>query len=171
KTRELLTAELGGEPFSLRRYVHSAPIVHDFADALDVLAVLREAEVPMALVHDEYGSFEGIITPADILEAIAGVFRADLEEGEIDVVRRDDGSWLLPGLMPADEMADHLGIHLPAERSYSTLAGFLLSHTQELPQIGATVDTMGWRFEIVDLDGRRIDRVLATKIDTPPPES
>jgi len=119
----------------------------------------------MALVHDEYGTFEGIITPADILGAIAGVFRADIEEGEVDVVQRDDGSWLLPGMMPADEMADRLGLKLPEERGYSTLAGFLLSYTQELPTTGKVVDAMGWRFEIVDMDGRRIDRVLASKTD------
>ncbi|MFC6489265.1 hemolysin family protein [Nitratireductor sp. GCM10026969] len=166
-TRELLAAELSGEALDPRRYVHQVPVVHDFAGALDVLTMLREAELPMALVHDEYGSFEGIITPADILEAIAGVFRADLEEGETDVVHRPDGSWLLPGLMPADEMADHLRIDLPEERSYTTLAGFLLSYTQELPKTGAVVEVMGWSFEIVDLDGRRIDRVLARKVEGP----
>ncbi|MDZ5698036.1 hemolysin family protein [Chelativorans sp. M5D2P16] len=166
-TRELLASELSGEALDPRRYVHQVPIVHDLAGALDVLTMLREAELPMALVHDEYGSFEGIITPADILEAIAGVFRADLEEGETDAVHRPDGSWLLPGLMPADEMADHLRIDLPEERSYTTLAGFLLSYTQELPKTGAVVEVMGWSFEIVDLDGRRIDRVLATKIEGP----
>ncbi|WP_309083177.1 hemolysin family protein [Chelativorans sp.] len=164
-TREMLAAYLTQETIDPRAFVRTAPIVHDFADALDVLATLRQAEVPMALVHDEYGSFEGIITPADILGAIAGVFRADIEEGEVDVVQREDGSWLLPGLMPADEMADRLGLKLPEERGYSTLAGFLLSYTQELPTTGKVVDAMGWRFEIVDMDGRRIDRVLATKTD------
>ncbi|MCT7374864.1 hemolysin family protein [Chelativorans salis] len=167
KVRELLAAQLSKKPLDMRAHVRVAPVVHDFADALDVLAMLREAEVPMALVHDEYGSFEGIVTPADILEAIAGVFRADVEKGELDIVQREDGSWLLPGLMPADEMADHLGIRLPEDRNYTTLAGFLLSHTQELPKTGNMVDTMGWRFEIVDLDGRRIDRVLASKADAP----
>ncbi|WP_159591646.1 hemolysin family protein [Chelativorans xinjiangense] len=167
KVRELLAARLSEEPLDMRAHVHPVPVVHDFADALDVLAALRQAEVPMALVHDEYGSFEGIVTPADVLEAIAGVFRADAEEGELDIVQREDGSWLLPGLMPADEMADHLGFLLPADRSYTTLAGFLLSYTQELPRTGARVDAMGWRFEIVDLDGRRIDRVLATKQNAP----
>lgn len=164
-TRELLAEQLAGDSIDLRRHVREAPIVHDFADALDVLSVLRQADVPMALVHDEYGAFEGIITPADILEAIAGVFRADLDEGEIDVVHRKDGSWLLPGLMPADEMADHLGLHLPEGRNYTTLAGFLLSYTQELPETGTVVEAMDWRFEIVDMDGRRIDRVLAHTIE------
>ncbi|MCR4268253.1 hemolysin family protein [Nitratireductor sp. ZSWI3] len=165
KLRDLLTADLQGQPLDVRAHVVRAPIVHDFADALDVLSVLREAEMPMALVHDEHGHFEGIITPSDILEAIAGLFRADAEEGELDVVQRADGSWLLPGSMPADEMADHLGIALPARRNYTTLAGFLLAEFTHLPRTGESVEAHGWRFEIVDLDNRRIDQVLASKVD------
>mgnify|MGYP001201193352 CR=1 FL=1 len=165
KTRDLLVAYLTEEKVDPASFVRPAPIVHDFADALDVLVTLRQAEVPMALVHDEYGTFEGVIPPADILGAIAGVFRADIDEGEADVVQREDGSWLLPGLMPADEMADRLSIKLPEDRGYSTLAGFLLSYTQELPVTGTVVETMGWRFEVVDMDGRRVDRVLASKTD------
>ncbi|WP_173931994.1 hemolysin family protein [Chelativorans sp. Marseille-P2723] len=165
KTRDLLASQLSDTAYDPRTLVEEAPIVHDLADALHVLEVLREADVPVALVHDEYGAFEGIITPADILEAIAGVFRSDLDEGETDVVQREDGSWLLPGMMPADEMADHLGLQLPGKRNYTTVAGFLLSYTQELPVTGTVVDILGWRFEIVDLDGRRIDRVIARKID------
>ena len=139
-------------------------IVHDQADALDVLATLRESDTPMALVHDEYGHFEGIVTPADILEAITGVFRADLDEGDETVVQREDGSWLLAGYMPADEMADQLNIDLPENRDYETLAGFILSHLHHLPATGETIDAQGWRFEVVDLDGRRIDKVLASRL-------
>jgi putative hemolysin len=164
-TRELLAAELSGKPLNLREFVRAAPVVLDFIDALDVLETLRAAEVPVALVHDEYGSFEGIITPADILEAIAGVFRSDLDEDDVDIVQRADGSWLLPGLMPVDEMADHLGVRLPPDHSYATLAGFLLSYTQELPRTGEVVEALGWHFEIVDLDGRRIDRVIAKRLE------
>lgn len=163
-TRDVLAAALAGEGWDVARHVRAAPIVHDQADALDVLAALRESEVPMALVHDEYGHFEGIVTPADILQAIAGVFRADLEEGEPEAVQREDGSWLLSGSMPADEMADHLGIDLPENRDYETVAGHLLSHLNHLPATGETVETDGWRFEVVDLDGRRIDKVLATRL-------
>lgn len=166
-TRELLAAELAGKPLNVREYVRPAPVVLDFISALDVLETLREAEVPVALVHDEYGSFEGIITPADILEAIAGVFRSDLDEDDVDIVERADGSWLLPGLMPVDEMAEHLGVRLPVDHSYATLAGFLLSYTQELPRTGEVVEALGWHFEIVDLDGRRIDRVIAKRLETP----
>ncbi|NGO55596.1 hemolysin family protein [Allomesorhizobium camelthorni] len=164
QTREILAAMLAGRAFDPRQHVRTAPIVHDQADALDVLATLRESEVPVALVHDEYGHFEGIVTPADILEAITGVFRADAEEGEPYAVQRDDGSWLLAGYMQADEMRDHLGIDLPENRDYETVAGYVLSHMHHLPATGESVDAQGWRFEVVDLDGRRIDKVLVTRL-------
>jgi putative hemolysin len=165
QTRELLAALLAGQPFEPRKHMRTAPIVHDQADALDVLTTLRESEVPVALVHDEYGHFEGIVTPADILEAITGVFRSDLDaEEEPPAVRREDGSWLLAGYMQADEMAEQLGIDLPENRDYETVAGYILSHLHRLPATGECVDAEGWRFEVVDLDGRRIDKVIASKL-------
>src|SRR5690606_35047399 len=164
KLRDLLAGGLEDEAINPRAHVRPAPVVHDFADALNVLSILREAVVPMALVHDEYGHFEGVITPSDILEAIAGVFRADAEEGERELVQREDGSWLLPGSMPADEMADHLGIALRERGSYTTLAGFLLSRLGHLPKAGEGIEAHGWRLEVVDMDGRRIDQVLASRV-------
>ncbi|MBL8576703.1 MAG: HlyC/CorC family transporter [Mesorhizobium sp.] len=165
KTRDLLASLLAGEPFDPRRHMRTAPVVHDQADALDVLTTLRESEVPVALVHDEYGHFEGIVTPADILEAITGVFRSDLdEEDEPPAVRREDGSWLLAGYMPADEMADHLDIDLPENLDYETVAGFVLSHLHRLPATGECFNAQGWRFEVVDLDGRRIDKIIASRL-------
>lgn len=163
RTREALAALVGRQAFDLAALVHTAPIVHDNADALDVLATLKEAEVPVALVHDEYGDFEGIVTPADILETIVGVFRADIDEDEPAAVERDDGSWLFAGYLPVDEMADTLAIPLPEKRDYETLAGFVLSYMHRLPQVGEHVDVMGWRFEVMDLDGRRIDKVLVSR--------
>ncbi|MEP9374030.1 hemolysin family protein [Mesorhizobium sp. KR1-2] len=164
QTREILAAILAGRAFDPAKYVRPAPIVHDLSDALDVLAILKESDVPMALVHDEYGHFEGLVTPADILEAITGVFRADADEDEFAPVQRDDGSWLLAGYMPADEMADLLGVDLPEHRDYETVAGFVLAHMHHLPATGESVDAQGWRFEVVDLDGRRIDKVLAARL-------
>jgi putative hemolysin len=161
--REVLAALLAGKPFDIRSYVRKAPVIHDNADALDVLATLKAAQVPMALVHDEYGHFEGVVTPADLLEAITGVFNADSEGSDPVAVQRDDGSWLLAGYMPADEMAEQIGIRLPENRDYETVAGFVLSHLHHLPATGEWVNAHGWRFEVVDLDGRRIDKVLATK--------
>ncbi|WP_019171351.1 hemolysin family protein [Pseudaminobacter salicylatoxidans] len=164
QTREILATILAGKGFDAAKHVRTAPIVHDQADALDVLATLRESDVPMALVHDEYGHFEGVVTPADILEAITGVFRADADEDEFAPVQREDGSWLLAGYMPADEMADLFDIDLPENRDYETVAGYVLSHMHHLPTTGESVDAQGWRFEVVDLDGRRIDKVLAAKL-------
>lgn len=165
QTRELLAALLAGEPYDPRKYTRTAPIAHDQADALDVLTALREAEVPVALVHDEYGHFEGIVTPADILEAITGVFRSDLDaEDEPPAVRREDGSWLLAGYMQADEMADHIGIDLPENRDYETVAGYVLANLHHLPATGECFDAQGWRFEVVDLDGRRIDKIIASRL-------
>jgi putative hemolysin len=164
RAREVLAALLAGKPIDVRAYARKAPIIPDTTDALDVLEILRDAEVPMALIHDEYGHFEGIVTPADILEAIAGVFRSDTDHAEPHAVPRDDGSWLLSGAMPADEMADQLGIKLPAKRDYQTVAGFVLAALRRLPAVGEHVEALGWRFEVVDLDGRRIDKVLAKRV-------
>ena len=163
QARELLASSLLGQLLDLRPYVRQAPIIPDTIDALDALHLLREADVPMALVHDEYGHFEGLVTPADILDAIAGAFRSDEDGAEPEAIRRDDGSWLLAGWMPADEMAEQLGILLPQQRQYETVAGLVIGELQHLPVTGEAVETLGWHFEVVDMDGRRIDKVLASR--------
>ena len=165
QSRELLAAMLSGQPLDIRRHLQAAPVIPDTLDALDALAILRDAEVPMALVHDEYGHFEGVVTPADALEAIVGAFRSGGEAMEADAVRREDGSWLLAGSMPVDEMAEILGVALPENRSYHTVGGLVISELQHLPATGEHVETLGWRFEVVDLDERRIDKVLAAPLN------
>ncbi len=164
QTQELLVDILRGEPLDVRAHVRKAPVVPDTMDALDVLAVLRDADVPMALIHDEYGDFEGLVTPADILQAIAGAFKSDTADLEPQAVERADGSWLLAGAMPVDEMAERIGLELPAQRAYETVAGFVLAHLQHLPKVGESISARGWIFEVIDLDGRRIDKVLASRL-------
>jgi putative hemolysin len=163
QTRELLADLLAGKALNVRARVRKAPIIPDTTDALDVLTILRDSAVPMALIHDEYGHFDGLVTPTDVLEAITGVFQSDVEGREPYAVARDDGSWLLSGAMPADEMADQLGISLPQRRDYQTVAGLVLSHLRHLPAVGEYVEAHGWRFEVLDVDGRRIDKVLASR--------
>ena len=165
QSRDLLAAMLAGKPLDIRAHLKPAPVVPDTVDALNVLNTLRDAEVPMALVHDEYGHFEGIVTPTDALEALVGTFRSDGRSGTSDpqAFRRPDGSWLLAGSMPADEMADQLGITLSDSRDYETVAGFVISQFGRIPATGESAIMDGWRFEIVDLDGRRVDKVLATR--------
>ena len=169
QVRELLSPLLKGEKFDIRAFVRKAPVVPDTLDALEVLTVLRNAEVPLALIHDEYGHFEGIVAPADILDAIAGAFRSDEDTTEPEAVQRDDGSWLIAGWMPADEMADRIGIKLPDERGYDTVAGMVIKAMGRIPATGEHVVLLGRRFEVVDLDGRRIDKVLVSRV-RPDPE-
>jgi putative hemolysin len=164
QAKDLLDAYLHDERPDIRAQVRPAANVPDTADALDVVDVIKGSPVHMALVHDEYGHFEGVITNADILEAIVGEFRTDEGPVEPDAVQRDDGSWLIAGSMPVDEMADRLSMALPPERKYHTAAGFVLNQLGHLPAIGESFDHQGWRFEVVDLDGRRIDKILARRI-------
>jgi putative hemolysin len=121
----------------------------------------------MGLVHDEYGTFQGVVTSFDILEAIVGSFHTEEGPAEPAFFKRDDGSYLISGWMPALEFADLLGVELPPSRPYQTFAGFLLQQFGAIPEVGDRIETGGWRFEIVDLDGRRIDKVLATRLDAP----
>ena len=164
QARDLLAAVLAGQPLDLLGHARKAKVIPDVMDASDALGALQSADVPMALVHDEYGHFEGIVTPADLLAAIAGAFRSDIDQGEDpDAVRREDGSWLLAGGMKADEMADLLGIHLPPERDFQTVAGFVLAALRRIPATGERFKFAGWSFEVIDLDGRKIDKVLAAR--------
>ncbi len=164
EVRDLLRALARGATPDLRSLAKPAPIVPDTLDALDTLEVLRTADVPMALVHDEYGHFEGIVTPTDVLDAIAGALQSDQPEEREEAVRRGDGSWLIDAAMPVDEFADLLGLKLAERRDYETAAGFVIERLQRLPATGDSFDEQGWRIEVIDLDGRRVDKLLVTPV-------
>ena len=163
-TRDMLTALLDGEELDLKSLTRNAPVIPDLMDAMDALAVLRSAEVPLALVHDEYGHLDGIVTPGSILSALAGAFKHDLEEGdEPPCVEREDGSWLVSGSANADVLSDRIGVSMPADRDYSTVAGFALSVLKQIPETGEIFKYDGYRFEVVDMDGRKIDKLLVSR--------
>ncbi|WP_375397216.1 hemolysin family protein [uncultured Sphingomonas sp.] len=164
QARDIVGAVLRGGPLDLRALMRPALVVIDQLDAMDALVKLRRAEVPMALIHDEYGHFEGIVTPADLLAAIAGAFRSDIDPGgSPDIVHRDDGSFLVAGTTAADLLAERLDLDLPEDRDYATAAGFALAQFRRLPAEGESIVEQGWRFEVVDLDGRRIDKLLVSR--------
>jgi putative hemolysin len=164
QTRDVMAALLDGQAIDLKRLCLTAPVIPDLMDAMDALAVLRNADVPLALVHDEYGHLDGIVTPGSILAALAGTFAHDVEHGEEPpLVEREDGSWLVSGAASADLLADRLGVNLPHERDYSTVAGFALSVLKHLPETGEKFRHDGWSFEIVDMDGRKIDKLIASR--------
>ena len=164
QSRDIAAALFRGQALDLKALMRKAPVVIDQIDAMDALIALREAEVPMALIHDEYGHFEGIVTPADLLAAIAGEFASDTDPDDApSVVVRDDGSLLVAGTMAADTLAERLGIDLPEDRDYATVAGLALAAFRHLPAEGESFTEQGWRFEVVDLDGRRIDKLLVSE--------
>ena len=161
QARDVAAALARGDSLDLKQLVRKAPFVVDQIDAMDALDALRRADVPMALIHDEYGHFEGIVTAANLLAAIAGEFASDAEPGEApNIVERDDGSLLVAGTTSADTLAERLGIELPEDRDYATAAGLALAIFRHLPVEGESFVEQGWRFEVVDLDGRRIDKLL-----------
>ena len=162
---DIVTAFLSGQPLNIRALMKQAPIVSDQMDAMDTFAVLRRAEVPIAFVHDEYGHFDGLVTPSDLLAALAGSFVSDMDtDTDPPLVEREDGSWLVSGSASADMLSDRLGITLSEERDFATAAGFALSVLKHLPEVGERFDHAGWRFEVVDMDGRKIDKLLAVEI-------
>ncbi|MEO8455910.1 MAG: hemolysin family protein [Sphingomicrobium sp.] len=164
QTRDALAALLDGRSIDLRELCRNAPVIPDLMDAMDALVVLRNADVPLALVNDEYGHLEGIVTPGSLLAALAGTFAHDVEQGdEPPLVEREDGSWLVSGAASADVLSDRLGMNLPADRDYSTVAGFALSVLKHLPETGEKFRHDGWSFEIVDMDGRKIDKLIASR--------
>jgi magnesium and cobalt exporter, CNNM family len=165
QAKELLDVYLSGEVPDIRALLREAPIIPETLDARDVVAILRDSPVHIGLVHDEYGVFQGVVTSADILEAIVGSFQDEHGPAEPAYVKRDDGSYLISGWMPALEFADLLGIALPPSRPYRTFAGFLLQEFAAIPEVGNRITVGDWRFEIVDMDGRRIDKVLASRLE------
>jgi putative hemolysin len=152
-----------GKPLDLRPLIRQVPVVHESVDALSLIELLRGSPNHMALVYDEYGSFEGLITTGDILEAITGAFREEVAE-EPDMFEREDGGFLVSGSMPADEFCDRLGLPRDLAGDYETVAGLVLNQLDHLPQLGDRFDAAGWRFEVIDLDGRRIDKVLVSRL-------
>lgn len=158
-SRDVFEARTAGRPVSVSELMREVPVVSDRAKALDVVEVLRRSPSHIALIFDEYGEFEGIVTTGDVLEAIAGAFDED-ETGEPALFLRDDGSYLIAGWMSVDEFSDRLGYPRKPDADYATVAGLVLDELQHMPALGDIFERHGWKFEVVDLDERRIDKVL-----------
>ena len=150
------------EALDLKVLVVDVPVVSDQADALAVMEVLQKSSHHIALVYDEYGHFEGIITTDDVLEAITGaVSSADADEPAL--IERADGSLLVSGWMPADEFCDRLGLSRSLAGEYDTIAGLVLHQLRRMPVLGDSFTVEGYSFEVIDLDGLRIDKVLVSE--------
>ncbi len=155
-----------GDLLDIRPLVSEVPIVSDLASATDIIQAMRRTPLHMVLVYDEYGHFEGIVTSGDILEAITGAFQEG-EEEEPSLVRRDDGSFLVAGWTPIDEFVDKIRVTTEADPDYTTVAGFVIAELKRIPELGESFIKDGWKFEVIDLDGRRIDKLLVSPAADP----
>jgi len=161
QVKDLLAASFAGQPFNLRAALRPPLFVPNTVTVLRALEVFKTSGEPMALVVDEYGDLEGLVTLTDILEALVGDIPGT---GETDprIVRREDGTWLVDGMVGLDELKQALGVaHLAGEDAeFHTLGGYLMARLNRVPLVADRITADGWRFEIVEMDGRRVDRVL-----------
>jgi putative hemolysin len=162
---KLLQPLARGEKPSLSDYIRPPVFVPETLSGMELLEQFRVSDTDLVFVVDEYGAVQGVITERDLLEAITGEFSAPSDD-DAWAVQRDDGSWLMDGLIPVPEFKDRLEIkELPEEDRgrYNTLAGMIMLLLGRLPEITDGVEWEGWRFEVVDLDGKRVDKVLVSR--------
>jgi putative hemolysin len=172
EVRDLLIARLKGEPFQLQDLLKQPIFVPESIPMLRVLEEVRARGLTLAIVLDEYGGVLGIVTLVDILKALVGDIPTAHDEYEPLVVRRPDGSWLVDGLMRVDELKELLDLEiLPGEErvAYQTLGGLVMAVIGEIPSTGQSFDLQDFQFEVIDMDGRRVDKVLITP-PAPPDE-
>jgi putative hemolysin len=165
KARELLIRSLAGEAIHLKECLSPALFIPETTFASRALEIFKESNKELVLVIDEFGGVTGLLTINDVIEEIVG----DIEVGEPQVTQRQDGSWLLDGMLDIDEFKElfHLGL-LPNENDYETLAGFVMTSLGKIPQAADRFEWEGLRFEVVDMDARRVDKVLVTTLPARP---
>jgi putative hemolysin len=160
--RALLLALLRGEQLDLARLAKAPVFIPESISGKDTLERFREGRTNMAFVVDEYGSLQGLVTLHDVLEAITGQFGPESEDRW--AVRREDGSWLLDGQIPMTDLAQHLDLQWPdaaIDGDFETLSGLVFWQLGRIPKTAESIRWQGWTFEVVDMDGQRIDKVLA----------
>lgn len=163
RTEDILANFLIEERIDLRKFLHKPLFIPETTDGLKVLELFKKSGIHMALVVDEYGNVQGVISMTDILEAIVGDIPAIDELGEQEIMKRDDGSWLVDGLVPIDEFKEHFHLNkLPGEKSgnYHTVGGFVMYKLGRIPTPGDSFELELLKFEVLDMDENRIDKVL-----------
>jgi putative hemolysin len=163
QARDLLQHNLRGETFDLLGATRQAPVLPEGTTALEALQIIRRSPVHMALVVDEYGDLQGIMTMTDLAKAIIGGIRESETPEPPRAQRRDDGTWLVDGSLSIGEIKDRVGlVDLPEDDRYHTLAGFIMAELGRVPRETDKFVWNGWTMEVIDMDGRRIDKVSIT---------
>lgn len=162
--KDALAPALRGEPLTVGALMAPALVVPDRTSVLQLLDRFRRERIHMAVVVDEYGTTEGVVTPTDVLESIAGELPERGEITEPPIVQREDGSWLVDASLPFDEFADRFTLRDARETGFHTVAGFVLQRLGHLPDVGESFRHGDLRVEVMDMDGRRVDRVLVQRM-------
>jgi len=165
RAKDLLNQSLAGQPLDLRALLRPPLFIPESMSALKVLELFKQKGTHVALVTDEYGGIQGMVTHNDILEGIVGYIPSAGEPAEPQATRREDGSWLLDGLVHIDKLKEIFDIEkLPDEEHghYQTVGGFVMTQVRSIPTVGQCFEWGKLRFEVVDMDGRRVDKVLVT---------
>jgi len=168
--QSLLQQVMQGNEVSLQDKLQPSVFVPETLSGMELLEHFRASSAQLVFVVDEYGEVQGMITVRDVLEAITGEFTTPTDDNSW-AIQRDNGSWLFDGLIPVPELKDRLDLReLPEEDRgrYNTLAGMVMLLLGRLPRTADSVEWEGWRFEVVDLDGKRVDKVLAERLPEPP---
>ncbi len=166
-TKEMLGRELSGQPFDIAGAVQEPLFVPESATGVQVLETFRQSRIHAALVVDEYGEIQGIVTLNDVLGAIVGPISSAEDSEPSMVVQRADGSWLIDGLLDVRDLKELLQVDdLPNEQDsdYHTVGGLMMAQSGRIPRVADHFDWEGYRFEVVDMDGNRVDRVLVMKL-------
>ncbi len=165
QAKDLLDGVLYNKHLNIAEYVKDAPVVPSRTSCLTLLETFKSGNVHMVVVIDDHGATEGIVTIADFMEAIVGILPSNYDEGEhAQIIQRADGSWLVDGKIPVDELVLTQGLeNIQLDNNYDTLAGLLLFNLNRTPHEGDIVEIFGYRFEVMDMDGKRVDKVLITK--------
>ncbi len=165
--KDLLAQCMAGDPIDLRSVLRPALYVPESMPALTVVERFKESQTKMAVVIDEYGGVEGIVTVDDVLEAMVGDISGPDEEGEPEAVQRDDGTWLVDGMFPIDRFQDLFDVDMlpyQTEGYYQTVGGLVMASLGQIPVAGDHFEWEGLRIEVVDMDGRRVDKVLIARL-------
>jgi putative hemolysin len=166
QSKDLLVVALNGQPFDLRAATRPPLYLPNTVTVLRVLETFKSSGEPMALIVDEYGDLEGLVTQSDIFAALVGDIPGSADADQ-RVVHREDGAWLIDGMVGLDELKQVLGVtSLPGEDAdYHTLGGYMMARLNRIPMVADRISAAGYRFEVVKMDGRRVDRVLVSPLE------
>ena len=166
QTKELLSGVMLLNEIDIKNHLKEVHFISENTNCLKLLEMFKSASIHLAVVIDEYGEVEGIVTDSDVFEAIVGLLPANYDEKDFVMIRkRDDDSWVVDGMTPIDEIHILIGIEeINVEGGFDTIAGFLLDHLNKVPQEGDKVIKYGYSFEIIDMDGMRVDKILIKNI-------